>query len=141
MLNKDALRDAATAVHLAADDADAFDLAHAAVRAYLEALPAPEAVAVRYGWDGHGFQYLDSGSGSDFLTRHPDGEPLCLVSEMTAETTALITSQAAEIERLREALEAIIARSHNDPLGTSKVNDMRRIAEDAARHIREGGHG
>jgi hypothetical protein len=30
-----------------------------------------------------------------------------------------------------EALRAIIARSNNDPLGTSKVNDMRRIAEDA----------
>jgi cell division septum initiation protein DivIVA len=53
-------------------------------------------------------------------------------------------SQRAEVYKARltealKALDAIIERSNNDPLGTSKVNDMRRIAEDAARRIREGG--
>jgi hypothetical protein len=35
-----------------------------------------EPVAVRYDFDGYGWQYLDSGSGSDWLTRKPDAEPL-----------------------------------------------------------------
>lgn len=48
--------------------------------------------AVRYGWDGHGYQYLDNGSGSDWLSRYPDAEPLyavqlqhlsCAPAEMT----------------------------------------------------------
>lgn len=34
-------------------------------------------------------------------------------------------------DELVEALKNIIARSHNDPLGTSKVLDMRKIAEKA----------
>ena len=32
-------------------------------------------VAIRYDFDGYGYQYMDSGSGSDWLTR-VDGEPL-----------------------------------------------------------------
>ena len=35
-----------------------------------------EAVAVRYDFDGFGYLYLDDGSGSDWLTRHDDAEPL-----------------------------------------------------------------
>jgi hypothetical protein len=35
-------------------------------------------VAVRYGWDGHGYQYADNGTGSDWLTRHGDAEALYL---------------------------------------------------------------
>jgi len=35
---------------------------------------APE--AMRYGFDGFGYRYIDSGSGSDWRTRHPDAEPL-----------------------------------------------------------------
>lgn len=38
------------------------------------AMSAP--VAVRHSFDGHGYQYIDSGSGSDWLTRHADGEKL-----------------------------------------------------------------
>jgi hypothetical protein len=34
-----------------------------------------EPVAIRYGFDGYGYQYMDSGSGSDWLTR-VDGELL-----------------------------------------------------------------
>jgi hypothetical protein len=34
-----------------------------------------EPVAIRYDFDGYGYQYIDSGSGSDWLTR-VDGEPL-----------------------------------------------------------------
>jgi hypothetical protein len=32
-------------------------------------------VAIRYDFDGYGYQYIDSGSGSDWQTR-VDGEPL-----------------------------------------------------------------
>ncbi|PZP49816.1 MAG: hypothetical protein DI595_12730 [Agrobacterium fabrum] len=47
------------------------------IRAALEnALSAAEPVAVRHDFDGHGFQYIDSGSGSDWKTRHPDAQML-----------------------------------------------------------------
>ena len=42
------------------------------LRQIAEAQPA----AARYGWDGDGWLYLDNGSGSDWLTRHADAEPL-----------------------------------------------------------------
>lgn len=35
-----------------------------------------EPVAMRYGWDGDGWQYIDNGSGSDWQKRHEDAEPL-----------------------------------------------------------------
>lgn len=38
--------------------------------------PAPEPVAMRYDFDGYGWKYIDNGSGSDWMTRHPDGELL-----------------------------------------------------------------
>lgn len=37
----------------------------------------------------------------------------------------------AQLAEANKALDAIIERSHNDPLGTSKVNDMREIARRA----------
>ena len=37
--------------------------------------PEQEPVAVRYDFDGYGYQYIDSGSGSDWQTR-VQGEPL-----------------------------------------------------------------
>lgn len=37
---------------------------------------------------------------------------------------------------LLEALEAIVDRSHNDPLGTSKVIDMRQLALDAIKQAK-----
>ena len=48
------------------------------LRAYIEsqlAQPEQEPVAVRYDFDGYGYQYIDSGSGSDWQTR-VQGEPL-----------------------------------------------------------------
>ena len=38
--------------------------------------PADEPVAMRYDFDGYGYQYIDSGSGSDWKTRIKDAEPL-----------------------------------------------------------------
>ncbi len=40
------------------------------------------------------------------------------------------------VDILTAALEAIVDRSHNGELGTSKVMDMRRIAEEALYHKR-----
>lgn len=49
----------------------------AAMRAAIKApAPAPEPVAVRYDFDGYGWRYIDNGSGSDWMTRYPDGELL-----------------------------------------------------------------
>lgn len=40
-----------------------------------------DCVAMRYGWDGYGYKYIDSGSGSDWQTRYTDAEPLYLRTE------------------------------------------------------------
>lgn len=37
-----------------------------------ETLTEPE--AMRYDFDGYGWKYIDNGSGSDWMTRHPEGE-------------------------------------------------------------------
>jgi hypothetical protein len=42
----------------------------------IEQMAQAEPVAVRHNFDGHGWLYLDNGSGSDWLTRHADAEPL-----------------------------------------------------------------
>lgn len=49
----------------------------------------------------------------------------------TEAASCLATEAAEEIERLRRALVHIINRSNNGEPGTSKVIDMRRIAEEA----------
>lgn len=56
-----------------------------------------EPVAVRYDFDGFGWQYLDSGSGSDWLTREPEAQLL-----YTAEDVAAL---AAEVRALRGDVE------------------------------------
>ncbi len=50
--------------------------AHSALAALEAALSAATPVAARHGFDGHGFQYIDNGSGSDWKTRKPDAEML-----------------------------------------------------------------
>lgn len=60
-----------------------------------------EAVAARYDFDGYGWRYIDSGSGSDWLTRHLDAELL-----YTVEAADRIEALEAEVERLREELAA-----------------------------------
>lgn len=47
-----------------------------------------EPVAVRHGWDGFGYCYLDSGSGSDWRTRHEDAEDLYTHSALVPELPA-----------------------------------------------------
>jgi hypothetical protein len=44
--------------------------------AILRQIAESKPVAARYGWDGDGWLYIDNGSGSDWLTRHADAEPL-----------------------------------------------------------------
>lgn len=54
------------------------DQAVSILRAVPSVLPG-EPVAIRHSWDGRGWQYIDCGSGSDWLARgmtHPDAEPL-----------------------------------------------------------------
>ena len=52
-------------------------------KAWIERSEALEPVAVRYDFDGYGWQYIDSGSGSDWLTRHKDGEVLYALGSKT----------------------------------------------------------
>ena len=53
---------------------DLYDEARIAIKEAL-AQPEQEPVAVRYDFDGYGYQYIDSGTGSDWQTR-VQGEPL-----------------------------------------------------------------
>lgn len=53
------------------------------LKAELERIKALEPVAVRYDFDGYGWQYVDGGSGSDWLTRHEDGEVLYALGSNT----------------------------------------------------------
>lgn len=64
-------------------------------RATAPAPPAAEPVAVRYDFDGHGYRYLDSGSGSDWLTRRVDAEPLYLAPPDAASILSSLDASAA----------------------------------------------
>ena len=44
--------------------------------AILRQIAEAEPVAVRHDFDGHGWLYFDNGSGSDWMTRHENAEPL-----------------------------------------------------------------
>ena len=55
-----------------------------------------EPEAMRYGFDGFGYKYIDSGSGSDWRTRHPDAEPL-------------YASQPTQSDALKMAASALLA--------------------------------
>lgn len=51
----------------------------AALDALRELLSVGAPVAARYDFDGHGWLYIDAGSGSDWRTRHADAELLCVL--------------------------------------------------------------
>jgi hypothetical protein len=65
-----------------------------------------EPVAIRYDFDGYGYQYIDSGSGSDWLTR-VDGEPLYTHPAKTLtdeKITSLFRASSDHIEFARAIL-------------------------------------
>jgi hypothetical protein len=63
-----------------------------AEKAIKEALAQPEQepVAIRYDFDGYGYQYIDSGTGSDWQTR-VQGEPLYTAPQPKQEPVAWMT--------------------------------------------------
>jgi hypothetical protein len=98
---------------------------------------ADEPEAMRYGFDGFGYKYIDSGSGSDWRTRHHDAEPL--YASQPTQSDALLegdtqtilyllgvrhgqederakiaaeASQPTQSDALREALEKVITSSN-----------------------------
>ena len=67
------------------------------IREILNALRQPtqsEPEAMRYGFDGFGYKYIDSGSGSDWRTRHPDAEPLYAEQPVAKKLTVSVVSAA-----------------------------------------------
>lgn len=54
-------------------------------------IQSTEPEAMRYDFDGYGWKYIDNGSGSDWMTRHPEGEFL-----FTKPQAAAQPSQAGE---------------------------------------------
>jgi hypothetical protein len=66
--------------------------------------PSPEGVepdAMRYDFDGYGYQYIDSGSGSDWRTRHADAEPL-FASHHGSPTGCSMCAEALALSEERE---------------------------------------
>jgi hypothetical protein len=61
--------------------------------------PKQEPVAMRYGWDGHGYQYIDNGSGSDWRERHKDGEPLYAAPPKPAQDLIVGYAENHDIDR------------------------------------------
>jgi len=57
-------------------------------------------VAVRFGWDGEGYQYMDNGSGSDWKTRIPDAE-LLYAHPQPAQAQA-VDGEAVELPEIYE---------------------------------------
>ena len=55
-----------------------------------------EPVAMRYDFDGYGYKYIDSGSGSDWQTREKGAEPL-YTKPQTKEWVELTNEQIEEI--------------------------------------------
>jgi hypothetical protein len=58
--------------------------------------------AMRYSFDGFGYKYIDSGSGSDWRTRHPDAEPLYL--SQPTQSDALVSALVEASEGLKQDL-------------------------------------
>lgn len=98
-----------------------------AIIAALKAAETPlgdvEPVAIRHDFDGYGWQYIDNGSGSDWLERHPDGEMLYAADAITA-LLAKLAERDANNKRLREALWQIaeLTARRQLPL-TAQIND------------------
>ena len=75
-----------------------------------------EPVAIRYDFDGYGYQYMDSGSGSDWQTR-VDGEPLYThpAKEITDMEIIQIANQFKNLEWAIVAFaRAILRKAHNE---------------------------
>jgi hypothetical protein len=54
-------------------------------------------VAYRYDFDGYGYQYIDSGSGSDWKTRAKDAEPLYTKQPTNAEPVTWATEDLEDV--------------------------------------------
>jgi hypothetical protein len=79
-----------------------------------------EPVAIRYDFDGYGYQYMDSGSGSDWQTR-VEGE--LLYSE------AFVRQQQAEIEALKMDIHSLtygerFAKYFNKPVAWIEPREL-----------------
>ena len=77
-----------------------------------------EPVAIRYDFDGYGYQYMDSGSGSDWLTR-VDGEllythPAKTLTEIIEKNKPEIEKANAYIKSLEDEIEALKAKTLTD---------------------------
>jgi predicted small metal-binding protein len=56
-----------------------------------------EPIAMRYDFDGYGYKYIDSGSGSDWETRIKDAEPLYTTPQTKHEVSPLSDEEIMEI--------------------------------------------
>jgi hypothetical protein len=103
--------------------------------------PAPEVVAVRHGFDGYGWQYMDAGSGSDWLERAmklDDAEPLYDRDEIASwkmaadEAEREVKVRRTEVDRLTEQRNS--ARQQRDGLAFTLIEVQKeRIAAEAER--------
>jgi hypothetical protein len=80
---------------------------NADLKSKLQGIP----VAVRFGWDGDGYQYMDNGSGSDWKTRIPDAELL-----YTRPQPAQVNQQLLEaLQKAESHVHAMMAHIDHKP--------------------------
>lgn len=97
--------------------------------AVLAKLREQEPAAMRYDFDGYGYRYIDSGSGSDWRTRIPDAEavyaaPLPAVVQVPQERSALLTSLKSSQSALRKLSFKDDATSHALERLTDAINAL-----------------
>jgi len=75
-MTKEVMKQALDALQIYKTEKDG--MVNKAIKALEEALKQEqdEPVAMRYDFDGYGYKYIDSGSGSDWQTREKGAEPL-----------------------------------------------------------------
>jgi hypothetical protein len=112
------------------------DAAITALRLAIEQAEKQEPVAMRYDFDGYGYKYIDSGSGSNWQTRHKGAEPLYEappqqekqepVATVTSETSADITMSWWHEPALPVGTKLYTAPPQRQPL-TDSVREMRDV--------------
>ena len=85
-----------------------------------------ETICIAHSWDGHGYQYIDSGSGSDWQTRHV-GEELVPRSQAEAIIAAERSIRKTAEQRLAQSQDDLKqARADNAAL-TARVKELEKI--------------
>jgi hypothetical protein len=86
-------------------------------------------VAYRYDFDGYGYRYIDSGSGSDWKTRAKDAEPLYTKQPTNAEPVTWATEDLEDVmsprfRQMHKDIKSSTWRQFPIPLYTHPMREL-----------------